>query len=412
MKGNGGFIKVSDGGSFRMPLFLVLGAALLVARRPEMLTKPEMYAESAPVFYIPTFFNDPASLLTTPYAGYLHLLPRLVAWLDRLVAPDVVPMVEAAVSIIGTVLIAGFIASERLSSALPRRRDRYLLATMILVTPSAREVVGIEVNLQVAGAAYLVALSVAHRAETLTWRVVDAVGATLASLSGPFAIFLLPLFWLRRSPNTMVVTACVVIQLAVAINTEQRSFTVPAVGDLFGAIGIRITAAVLGPAPAQLLPHGLALLILALLVLAIAHVPPRRWLPFAYAACAVGGMGLFTEGVAAEVSRNALSFERFFFLAPIAVTAGTLAGIQSARPIARRAGQVLGVLLLSGVLLHLRVPGLPDGDWPRESACIGSQAACVIEVVPRRFSLTWPGAAGEYPAPQLPSEVVEAVLTD
>ena len=84
-----------------MMLFLAAVAALFVARRPEMLVRPDMYAESAPVFFVPTFFNNPVSLLTTPYAGYLHLIPRTIASFERLVSPEYAPLIEAVVSLEG-----------------------------------------------------------------------------------------------------------------------------------------------------------------------------------------------------------------------------------------------------------------------------------------------------------------------
>lgn len=399
-------------GRARMPLFLATGFALLVARRPEMLLKPEMYAESAPVFYVPTFFNDMATLIATPYAGYLHLVPRIVASVDRLVVPQAVPMLEAFVSNVGIVLIAGFIASDRLAVVLPDRRSRYVLAAMVLATPTAREVLGIEVNLQVYGAAYLVALSAARPATNWVWRAVDTVGVVLAGLSGPFALLLLPLFLIRRTWVSAAVGACAATQLLVALTNPQRSFAVPDISDAAGAVATRINAAVLGPIPGQLLPHALAAGLIVLIVLAAAPERVRAWGPLTFGACVVGGIGLAADGVAEEVSRNALSFERFFVLAPLAVAAIAVTGVTSHRRRTRVSAQLLGMLLLAGVLLHLRVPGLPDGNWPAESSCIGSSTSCVVEVVPRRFSFMWPGIDGAYPPPRQPSEVVNRVLTD
>ena len=396
-----------------MPLFLVAAAALLVARRPEMLFRPEMYAESGPVFFMPTYFNDPLNLLVTPYAGYLHLIPRLVASLERLMPPAHVPLFEAVVAFAGTVAIAGFLASDRLANVLPSRWARYVLAAMLVVTPTAREVLGIEVNLQVYGSVYLVALAMARPAPTRPWLVADIFGAIVFSLSGPFSLLLAPLFLARRDRLTIVVGVCALAQLGVLLTSPRRDFQVPAIGDAIEAGMIRINSAVLGPVIAQLVPRTVAILLLPLLVVIAMRAGRRRgWAPFAVAACLIGAAGLVSGGVASEVAQYTHSFERFFVMAPIAVAAIILSGLASDERICFRASQLAGALVLVGVLVHLRVPPLPDADWPTASMCIGSDRACLIEVAPRRFSFMWPGTNGEYPPPRDPSEVVGRALSD
>lgn len=70
---------------------------ILVARRPEAIFRAQFFAEDGKVFYLPTFFSGPG-LLFEPYAGYLIVFPRLIAYAERLAPPAFAPMVGTIVT--------------------------------------------------------------------------------------------------------------------------------------------------------------------------------------------------------------------------------------------------------------------------------------------------------------------------
>ena len=164
---------------------------------------------------------------------------------------------------------------------------------MLVVTPTAREVLLIEVNLQVYGSVYLAALAIARPAPTRLWLAVDFLGAIAFSLSGPFSLLLVPLFVATRNRLVILVGTCALIQLGVLLTSPHREFQFPAIGDAVQAAMMRVHAAVLGPVFAQAHPANDRDRLIALLaIIAIRAVPRRTWAGFAVAALIIGGAGL------------------------------------------------------------------------------------------------------------------------
>jgi hypothetical protein len=72
--------------SLRILWGCVLAAAVLLAlRKPWALHTPQFWAEDGSIFMTQDDLLGPRAFLV-PYNGYLHLLPRLVAWIARHVA--------------------------------------------------------------------------------------------------------------------------------------------------------------------------------------------------------------------------------------------------------------------------------------------------------------------------------------
>jgi len=61
-------------------LAVVVGAILLVLRKPWALSTPQRWAEDGPI-HLADIDHWGAHAFFAPYRGYLHLLPRLIAWL-------------------------------------------------------------------------------------------------------------------------------------------------------------------------------------------------------------------------------------------------------------------------------------------------------------------------------------------
>jgi hypothetical protein len=70
-----------------LPLCLVA----MIARRPDAITRPQFWAEDGAIFYQPAFDGRAAKALLVPWAGYLHVFPRLVAWGASLAPPEWAP---------------------------------------------------------------------------------------------------------------------------------------------------------------------------------------------------------------------------------------------------------------------------------------------------------------------------------
>ena len=372
--------------------------ALAALRRPEAILTAEPFAESAPVFYLPTFFADPLTLLFTPYAGYLHVATRLIAEAQHLVDPTFAPVVATVLSIAITVGVAGFLASPRMESILPGAWQRYAFATALLLAPAVYEVLGIDIAIYIYLAVYLVALAVAIPPTSQLGRLMDVGGAVLAGLTGPFSLLFAPLFVARRHRLSAVIAACATIQLFFLITSPGREWAAPAVSTIVESAALRINVAVLGSLVGAIAPPQAAVVVgLALGFVAVKGAPVRAWGPFAYAALVVAGAGIAVTGPA--IADGVVAGERYFVLGSMTAALIVIVGIASESQAARATARVLGALIVAGYLLGFRVPPFQDGTWPQRSACIGSATPCFLPVVPSRFSVQWPGTSGSYAPP-------------
>ncbi len=83
----------------RFALLFLLLAVLLLLRKPDLVTNPQLFAEDASVF-----FRDqaaaPHAALFYPYNGQFHLVPRLIALAESLLPLQAAPLVCSAASIL------------------------------------------------------------------------------------------------------------------------------------------------------------------------------------------------------------------------------------------------------------------------------------------------------------------------
>jgi hypothetical protein len=77
-------------------LFLLLWM-LLILRKPDMLTNPQLFAEDGAIFLADQLMH-PGTALIIPYNGYLHIVPRLIALIESLFAISAVPLICAVLT--------------------------------------------------------------------------------------------------------------------------------------------------------------------------------------------------------------------------------------------------------------------------------------------------------------------------
>src|SRR4029078_5704658 len=78
----------------------ILAFGLAVARRPSSVLRPEVFNEDGQVFFLGTFFGSVVETLFRTYQGHLHLVPRLVALLERVVPISSAPLVSNIASLL------------------------------------------------------------------------------------------------------------------------------------------------------------------------------------------------------------------------------------------------------------------------------------------------------------------------
>src|SRR5258705_12552214 len=66
---------------------------LLVLRRPDAVTNPQFWAEDGVIFFFGQIAHTGLGALVVPYAGYLHIVPRLVAAFAALFPGSSTPLI-------------------------------------------------------------------------------------------------------------------------------------------------------------------------------------------------------------------------------------------------------------------------------------------------------------------------------
>jgi hypothetical protein len=169
----------------QLALFLVILFALAY-KCNDALSNPQLWAEDANLFFKDQFGHTGPKL--GPYAGYLLIIPRLVAWGASWLPPIHAPLIYNAGAIVLTA-VAIFFTCRRLRAYLPT----WIVALSFLAVPTSGEIFGTITNaqwfLQFAMAAYC--LTPVERSTTrwLPWARATAV--LLIALTGPFSMLLL-----------------------------------------------------------------------------------------------------------------------------------------------------------------------------------------------------------------------------
>ena len=175
---------------FKAPgIILVIVFILLFLRRPDSFTNPQIYAEDGPVF-LSQYFELGIKSLITPYAGYLHLIPRLIVYLFGSLNINLlyIPLWYNLSAFLITYLVALQLWE---SSFYLKLNNRVLYGTIFLFVP-----VGSEMFMNVTNTIWLTALFLInylligykHGNKYVNWILV-----LLFSLSGPFSLLISPI---------------------------------------------------------------------------------------------------------------------------------------------------------------------------------------------------------------------------
>jgi hypothetical protein len=222
-------------------LVFLFAVAIVIARRPDVVTHAQFYAEDGAVWFADAYNLGWVHSLTLPAGGYLNTLQRLVAAVALLFPLRIAPLVLNVCGIVIQAAPAWFLMTRRCANwgTLPARG---LQAALYLALPNSHEVHVVITNapFHFALLAFLVAIS--EPPVTWGWKIFDVCVLMINGLSGPFGIILLPLiavyWWIRRYEWSLVAAA--VVAPAVAIQ----------LGELFfGGFAARSTGGHLGATP-------------------------------------------------------------------------------------------------------------------------------------------------------------------
>jgi len=386
-------------------------ALLLFLRKPFALLVPQLYAEDGSIFLTQ---NDLVGLraLLEPYMGYLHTLPRLIAWLAaRFLDPAAWPACYNTTAYLLWLAVVARTFSPRLP--LPPTL-RPWLALAFFLGPQTGEVLFCITNLQWLVAFLLVQQAFVAAPTTVFQRVSDFLVLLVLGLTGPFVLALGPLFawrwWRDRSVPRFqlssfnlqllaLATVCAGIQAWFILHTGPK-FTYPPwiASRFFEIVGQRLLVwPVLGDHLARTLPPvwlGVlgCLPVLALLVWSLR--PASRRLLRAQLVAAF--LLLFAAGVYRSRPDtwsfdNLVFGDRYFYL-PRVLLAWLL--ILELDTLHRPVRWLARALLLAAALVHVKgysVRAEPDYHWATHVEPIRRGVPANIPTLPAGWTLEYRG---------------------
>ncbi|MFM8335142.1 MAG: hypothetical protein ACKODK_06245, partial [Opitutaceae bacterium] len=195
-------------------------ATLFALRKPWALHTPQLWAEDGSIFLVQAEQLGVRAWFE-PYNGYLHLLPRLGAWLANVTADVALwPAIYNGCSFAVTIALFARIASARVR--LPAKPA--LMLAFPLVAGTGEVLINLT-NLQWITAFFLVIHLFLEPPKSTSARVYDLLILGVVGLNGPFAAVLAPLFawraWREKDRDNWVafgvVAACAVVQGSLAL---------------------------------------------------------------------------------------------------------------------------------------------------------------------------------------------------
>jgi hypothetical protein len=167
---------------------LVLMVIILFCRRPDAFLNPQFWAEDGTMFFKECIEHGFKSI-TIPYAGYLHLVPRLIACVASLFPFSMTPTIYNFFALVAILLVGGAFFSSRCFIPL-----KPLLALSMVLVPHHGEVFMTITNIQWYLCFLLLILLCKEPPAKFYQYFLDYLIIILCGLTGPFIFFLLPVF--------------------------------------------------------------------------------------------------------------------------------------------------------------------------------------------------------------------------
>ena len=195
-------------GGVATALWVAAAGAILFWRYTDLLLRPRLWAEDGPTFFLQAWESG-AGAIFEPYGGYLHLAPRLIAWAGCHVGLRAVPWLYVYASAAVTLAVVARVFSPRLDFP-----SRTLVALAIVAVPHTGEVFLTPTNLQWILSLGLVLQGFMQDPGSPGEWAGDIAMVLVSGLSGPFCIFIFPIFAFRaisRRTRASVLLAALVL---------------------------------------------------------------------------------------------------------------------------------------------------------------------------------------------------------
>jgi len=382
---------------------LGLLAVALFLRKPDALLNPQLWAEDGSIFLVQNEQYGLGAWLR-PYMGYLHLIPRIVAWAAGFADPRWIPAIYSGAAFGIWAAVIARCWSPRLE--LPAKS---WLALPFLLAPHTGETLVVLTNVQWVTAFVLVQQTFMRAPATRRGQMLELGLVALVGLTGPFSLVAWPLFawnaWRQR--ERFAVAGLIVVSLAAALQSwylfhePPLQYPPPTLASILHGVtvvGQRLFWDCWGSEKLALALPGSIFLATALTALgawaATLRRPPTA--PIVWYSISAG----FWLMLAAGVLRcrpdtwglgNLVLGDRYFFV-PRVLLGWMLIWLVCGAPRWRRiAAGIAALVILVANLPIYRLPPVTDYAWPQHCEAIRRGEPAVIPIPPDGWTFQYPG---------------------
>ncbi len=189
------------------------GACALFLRGVCRLRNAAFFAEDGQVF-LSQAYNRGFAAFVEPYAGYLHVIPRVIAAVLEPFPVTAAPVLYCVAALVVHVAMLTPALSARLEWIIPGQMLRAVLFALLCLMPPMWEVLGNIANLVFVGGISLLLLVLSDDPRSRGGRVGEVVAVAALGLSGPLIVLFVPWFvwrwWRTRSRHSLVVAGVAV----------------------------------------------------------------------------------------------------------------------------------------------------------------------------------------------------------
>lgn len=376
---------------------------LAIARKPDGVFNPQFWAEDAVLFHAQAEELGAASLIR-PALGYFHTIQRVVAWsATRFVDALYQPATYNYVAMLVSLLALSPLTTKRWTGP-----PGWALGVTAILATQGGEIIFNLTNVQWIASLLIVICAVIQPPLSRIGLLLESVALFIVGLTGPFAVALLPLIFLRwwrygkrAIPGVIALAVAAAIQVWAFLHAGSSASARPELMQHSWAeiLSLRLFAQTFLPEalwPTStwgLIVFGAAVCVVV--AFAAFHPGPGRYMRgvFSFAAISIQLAVLVRmDGVRDELV-GLPNGPRYFYDARVLI-AWLLIVVLVTPKLPRLLRFSAGAGLagwMTVALLTFRVPPLPDLEWERHVAAIREGRPAEIPVNPEPYIYHYPG---------------------
>ncbi len=195
-------MKLSLSYPWRFACIVLTCAAILVARSPSQFTTPKLVLEDGNIFFADAYNHTTTAAILTTYAGYWHLIPRLIAEVGSFLPLGVVPLFYAFCALVLSSVALSWFYLPNFRNVVVRDDLRLLFVLLLVLMPILDAPLLIAYSQwQIALWGMLLVLMTPPRKVWVQWALAFAYLAALATAPVLFVLFPLWIGRMLKAPS-------------------------------------------------------------------------------------------------------------------------------------------------------------------------------------------------------------------